>query len=367
MVIPFFNLRRLNKSIEDRLAKAFFDVIDSGTFIMGQELDKFESEYASYCGVKHCIGVGNGLDALSLLLRAYDIGPGDEVLVPANTFIATWLAVSDCGATPIPIEPSRFTYNIDPEKVHCAVTDKTRAIIPVHLYGQPAEMDPIRQLAAERGLIVIEDASQAHGALYKGSKAGSLGDAAAMSFYPGKNLGGLGDGGGVLTNDGNIASKVKKLRNYGSETKYIYQELGRNSRLDEMQAAFLRVKLSVLDEWNAKRSVIADKYSNSFAKIGIEIPLVAKDMNSSWHQYVIKTKERTDLQLHLSRKGVSTLIHYPIPPYRQSCYRDMDELNFPITNQLSGEILSLPMTPDLTNQEVDYVIESVCSFFKKFE
>jgi dTDP-4-amino-4,6-dideoxygalactose transaminase len=363
MLVPFLDLRRLNKSLKDPLDEAFRRVMDSGLFVMGQELEIFESEFAAYCGVKHCIGVGNGLEALSLLLQAYEIGPGDEVLVPANTFIATWFAVSQCGATPVPIEPSQNTYNMDPSKVFSAITDRTRAIIPVHLYGQPAEMDSLNQIALEHGLLVIEDAAQAHGARYKGRRTGALGHAAATSFYPGKNLGALGDGGGVLTNDDDIAELVRRRRNYGSKSKYLHEIIGGNSRLDEIQAAFLRVKLAALDEWNARRRIVANKYSTLLDGIEIVLPFVAEYSDPCWHLYVIRTQQRAQLQLHLDRMGVSTLIHYPIPPYRQNCYKNVGEDNFPITDQLSGEVLSLPISPDLSNEEVEYVISAIQKFF----
>jgi dTDP-4-amino-4,6-dideoxygalactose transaminase len=363
MIVPFFDLHRLNKSIETPLAEAFTRVMDSGQFILGHELECFESEFAAYCGVKHCIGVANGLEALKLLLQAYEIGPGDEVLVPANTFIATWLAVSQCGAIPVPIEPSKDTYNMDPHLVAKAITAKTRAILPVHLYGQPADMDSLNQIAMQYGLIVIEDAAQAHGARYKNRRAGSLGDSAATSFYPGKNLGALGDGGGVLTNNDQIAEHVRQLRNYGSKSKYIHEIVGGNSRLDEMQAAFLRIKLTMLDEWNSKRSIIANQYSTFLSGFEIDLPYISKDSEPSWHQYVIRTRERDQLQLHLNQLGISTLIHYPIPPYRQDCYRNIDQANFPITNQLSNEVLSLPISPDLSNEEAEYVISAVRQFF----
>ena len=363
MLVPFLDLRRLNKSLKDPLDEAFRRVMDSGLFVMGQELEIFESEFAAYCGVKHCIGVGNGLEALSLLLQAYEIGPGDEVLVPANTFIATWFAVSQCGATPVPIEPSQNTYNMDPSKVFSAITDRTRAIIPVHLYGQPAEMDSLNQIALEHGLLVIEDAAQAHGARYKGRRTGALGHAAATSFYPGKNLGALGDGGGVLTNDDDIAELVRRRRNYGSKSKYLHEIIGGNSRLDEIQAAFLRVKLAALDEWNARRRIVANKYSTLLDGIEIVLPFVAEYSDPCWHLYVIRTQQRAQLQLHLDRMGVSTLIHYPIPPYRQNCYKNVGEDNFPITDQLSREVLSLPISPDLSNEEVEYVISAIQKFF----
>ena len=263
MQVPFLDLGRLHQSIRAPLDAAYHRVMDSGWFIMGPELEAFEAEFAQYCEVKHCIGVGNGLEALHLLLRAYGIGPGDEVIVPSNTFIATWLAVTQCGATPVPVEPDVNTHNIDPALIAAAITPRTRAIMPVHLYGQPADMDPINEIAAKHGLIVIEDAAQAQGARYKGRRTGSLGHAAGTSFYPGKNLGALGDGGAVLTSDDAIADKVRQLRNYGSKIKYQHDLAGYNSRLDEMQAAFLRVKLTVLDDWNALRSEIADQYSSS--------------------------------------------------------------------------------------------------------
>lgn len=363
MLIPFLNLRRLNKSIESSLYEAFSRVMDSGIFIMGRELESFESEFATYCGVKHCVGVGNGLDALTLILQAYDIGPGDEVLVPANTFIATWLSVSRCGARPVPIEPRLDTFNIDPHKVYSAITPKTRAIIAVHLYGQPADMDALNQIALECGLIVIEDAAQAHGARYKGRSTGSLSNSAAASFYPGKNLGALGDGGAVLTDDDHHAELVKKLRNYGSKSKYLHEVIGSNTRLDEMQAAFLRVKLSVLDQWNASRASIASQYANLLAEIDIDLPIVAEDLKPVWHQFVIRTRERAKLQFHLEKMGISTLIHYPIPPYKQDCYRHIDEASFPISNQLSNEVLSLPISPDLSNDEVEYVASKIREFF----
>lgn len=365
MIVPFFDLYRLNKSIETPLAEAFTRVMDSGQFILGHELECFESEFAAYCGVKHCIGVANGLEALTLLLQAYKIGPGDEVLVPANTFIGTWLAVSQCGAIPVPVEPSKDTYNIDPHLIPKAITARTRAILPVHLYGQPADMDSLNQIAMEYGLIVIEDAAQAHGARYKNRTTGSLGDAAATSFYPGKNLGALGDGGGVLTNNDQIAEHVRRLRNYGSRSKYIHEIVGGNSRLDEMQAAFLRVKLALLDEWNHKRSSIAKKYSSSLNGVDIVLPFVAEHYEPSWHQYVIKTRRRPELQHHLAQMGVSTLIHYPIPPYQQDCYQNYDAAQFPITNELSGQVLSLPIAPDLSNEEVEYVVSAIQNFYQK--
>ena len=360
--VPFFDLGRLHQSIREPLDAAYHRVVDSGWFIMGPELEAFESEFAHYCEVKHCIGVGNGLEALHLLLRAYGIGPGDEVIVPSNTFIATWLAVTECGAIPVPVEPNIDTYNIDPALIDNAITSRTRAIIPVHLYGQPADMDPISELAAKHELIVIEDAAQAQGARYKGRRVGSIGHAAATSFYPGKNLGALGDGGAVLTNDDAIAGKVKQLRNYGSNIKYQHDLAGYNSRLDEMQAAFLRAKLAVLDEWNARRREIATQYSKLLAGADIDLPLISEYAEPVWHLYVIRSKYRDALKAYLEQQGVSTVIHYPIPPHRQTCYQDFKGHTLPIAERLAGEVLSLPMSSSLRAEEIEHVAKNVLGF-----
>jgi dTDP-4-amino-4,6-dideoxygalactose transaminase len=363
--VPFLDLDRLHQSIRDPLDAAYRRVIDSGWFIMGTELEAFESEFAQYCEVKHCIGVGNGLEALHLLLRAYEIGPGDEVIVPSNTFIATWLAVTECGATPVPVDPCIDTHNINPDLIANAITSRTRAIIPVHLYGQTADIDPIRALAAMHGIVVIEDAAQAQGARYKGRRACSLGHAAATSFYPGKNLGALGDGGAVLTNDDTIAEKVKQLRNYGSKIKYQHDLAGYNSRLDEIQAAFLRAKLVVLDEWNARRKEIATQYSKLLAGTDISLPHVPDYADSVWHLYVIRSKHRGALKAHLEQQGVATVIHYPIPPHRQACYRGFRGYNSPIAELLADEVLSLPMSPAMTIEEVVFVASKIVAFLGK--
>ncbi|HQQ36319.1 MAG TPA: DegT/DnrJ/EryC1/StrS family aminotransferase [Rugosibacter sp.] len=362
MQVPFLDLGRLHQSIRTQLDEAYRRVMDSGWFIMGPELEAFEAEFAQYCEVKHCIGVGNGLEALHLLLRAYGIGPGDEVIVPSNTFIATWLAVSQCGATPVPVEPDIKTHNIDLALIPGAITPHTRAIMPVHLYGQPADMDSINAIAAKHGLVVIEDAAQAQGARYKGRRVGSLGHAAATSFYPGKNLGALGDGGAVLTNDNAIAEKVKQLRNYGSKVKYQHDLAGYNSRLDEMQAAFLRVKLAVLDEWNARRQAIATQYSTLLTGAAIDLPLVPEYAEPVWHLYVIRSKQRDALKAHLEQQGVSTVIHYPIPPHRQGCYQDFKRHNLPIAEMLAGEVLSLPMSPIMTVEDVEFVAHGIVTY-----
>jgi len=362
--IPFLDLGQLNQSIRPLFDEAYNRVMDSGWFIMGPELEAFENEFAQYSEVKHCIGVGNGLEALHLLLKAYDIGPGDEVIVPSNTFIATWLAVTNCGATPVPVEPNIETHNIEPTLIENAITSRTRAIMPVHLYGQPADMDPITEIAEKHGLIVIEDAAQAQGARYKGRRVGSLGHAAGTSFYPGKNLGALGDGGAVLTNDDAIADKVKQLRNYGSTVKYQHDVIGYNSRLDEMQAAFLRAKLSVLDEWNVSRRRIADQYSMLLAQANVILPIVPDYAEPVWHLYVIGSQKRDDLKVHLEQQGVSTVIHYPIPPHRQKCYYNYSQYNLPIADKLAKEVLSLPMSPIMSNEQVGQVVAMLLSFDK---
>jgi dTDP-4-amino-4,6-dideoxygalactose transaminase len=365
MRVPFLDLGRLHQSIRAPLDAAYHRVMDSGWFIMGPELEAFEAEFAQYCEVKHCIGVGNGLEALHLLLRAYGIGSGDEVIVPSNTFIATWLAVTQCGATPVPVEPDVNTHNIDPVLIAAAITSRTRAIMPVHLYGQPADMDPINEIAAKHGLIVIEDAAQAQGARYKGRRAGSLGHAAGTSFYPGKNLGALGDGGAVLTSDDAIADKVRQLRNYGSKIKYQHDLAGYNSRLDEMQAAFLRVKLTVLDDWNAKRRELADQSSSLLNATGIVLPFVPGYAEPVWHLYVIRSKQRDALMAHLEQQGVSTVIHYPIPPHRQACYQDFQGHSLPIAEMLAMEVLSLPMSPAMGAEELEWVAHTIAAFLAR--
>jgi dTDP-4-amino-4,6-dideoxygalactose transaminase len=361
-IVPFLDLGDLNEALRPQLDSAYQRVMDSGWYIMGPELEAFESEFASYCQVKHCIGVGNGLEALHLLLRAYGIGPGDEVIVPSNTFIATWLAVTECGAKPVPVEPDVATHNIDPALIEKAITVRTKAIMPVHLYGQTADMDPINALAKQYGLIVIEDAAQAQGARYKGKRAGSLGHAAATSFYPGKNLGALGDGGAVLTSNDEIAAKVRQLRNYGSKIKYQHDALGYNSRLDEMQAAFLRVKLCVLDEWNERRRDIAEQYSKLLEGSGVITPFVPEYAEPVWHLYVVRNSKRDELKEYLDVNGVSTVIHYPTPPHKQECYRDFNEINLPIADLLASEVLSLPISAQISIEQAAYVARNIVNF-----
>lgn len=359
MKVPFLDLSHSHLEVEAELNDAFKRVLSSNSFIMGSELESFESEFAQYCEVSYCIGVGNGLEALHLILRAYGIGPGCEVIVPANTFIATWMAVTQAGASPVPVEPIIGTHNIDPQRVKAAISKRTSAIIPVHLYGQPADMDSINEIARENSLVVIEDAAQAQGARYKGKRVGSLGHAAATSFYPGKNLGCLGDGGAVLTSDPAIAYKVRQLRNYGSSIKYHHEVLGYNSRLDELQAALLRVKLKRLDDWNECRSRIAQAYSEKLCNVGLVLPEVPDFADPVWHLYVVRTSQREQKQAYLTSKGIGTIVHYPIPPHRQFCYVDQKLNNLPIAEMLAKEVLSLPNYPGISEEAVDCVVHAL--------
>lgn len=364
MKIPFLDLKAAYLELKKELDAASQRVLESGWYIGGAEVETFESEFAEYCSVKHCIGVANGLDALHLILRAYGIGEGDEVIVPANTYIATWLAVSYAGATPIPVEPDARTYNLDPNKIEAAISARTRAIMPVHLYGQAAEMDSINKIAQKYNLKVIEDAAQAQGARYKERLAGTLAAAAGFSFYPGKNLGAYGDAGTVTTDDDELADRIRLLRNYGSRVKYYNEVKGYNSRLDPMQAAFLRVKLKYLNEWNARRRKIAEKYLQELANIEeIVLPLVPESSVPAWHLFVIRYAERERLQNFLESKGIGTLIHYPVPPHLSEAYREMKDYEFPISETSAETVLSLPMGPHLRNDEVDYVCSTIKTFF----
>ncbi len=366
MNVSFFDLKSPHVEMRAGLQSAFDRVLEAGWFVLGKEVAAFEREFADYCNVQNCIGVGNGLDALHLILRAYGIGNGDEVIVPSNTYIATWLAVDQVGAVPVPVEPDPDTYNIDPERIESAITEKTRAIIAVHLYGQTADMDAINQVARRHGLKVIEDAAQAHGALYKGRRAGSLGDAAAFSFYPGKNLGALGDGGCVTTHDEALGRTIRMLANYGSEQKYEHQAKGFNSRLDELQAAFLHEKLKLLDEWNERRVLVAQRYFSAFTHTNIVLPTVPDWSVPVWHQFVIQIDERDRVQAQLAAVGVSTLIHYPTPPHLQGAYADSGwkTCDFPLAEKMADRMLSLPIGPHITEDEVDYVCSKLNGFIK---
>jgi dTDP-4-amino-4,6-dideoxygalactose transaminase len=358
--IPFLDLRPAYRELESELHAAVSDVASSGWYLLGKELEAFEKEFAGYIGVKHCVGVANGLDALHLALRAMHIGAGDQVLVPSNTYIATWLAVSYAGATPVPVEPDE-TLNIDPDRLESAITRHTKAILPVHLYGQPANMDAVRAVASRFGLKVLEDAAQAHGARYKGRRIGGLGDAAAWSFYPSKNLGAFGDGGAITTDDDDIAERVRLLRNYGSPVKYVNTVRGFNSRLDDIQAAVLRVKLRYLDSWNKRRARVATLYCEALRDMRVALPVVLSDAEPAWHLFVIRTLRRDELRASLDRLSIQTGVHYPIAPHLQAAYRDMElrEGSFPISEAIHREVLSLPIGPHLAEGEVNEIIRAL--------
>ena len=382
MKVPFLDLRAAYLELKPEIDAAVARVMDSGWYILGEEVEAFEAEWATYCEARHAVGVANGLDALHLSLRALGVGPGDEVIVPSNTYIATWLAVSQCGATPVPVEPDERTCNIDPNRIEAAITARTKVILPVHLYGQPADLDPILAIARQNGLRVLEDAAQAHGARYQGRRIGAHGDAVAWSFYPGKNLGALGDGGAVTTNDPDIADRIRVLRNYGSRVKYVNEVQGVNSRLDPIQAAVLRVKLKVLDEWNARRKAIATQYLAALSPrpagegLGdratippsppgrgagvraITPPFVPNYADPVWHLFVIRSPQRDALQQQLTNAGIGTMIHYPIPPHLQAAYAELGYQpgDFPIADAMAGEVLSLPIGPQMPTADV----ESLC-------
>jgi dTDP-4-amino-4,6-dideoxygalactose transaminase len=363
-MIPFLDIGATYRELREEIDAAYHRVMDGGWFILGKEMEAFEAEFADYCGTRHCVAVGNGLDALHLILRACGVGPGDEVIVPANTYIATWLAVSYAGARPVPVEPIAATFNLDPERVAAAITPHTKAILPVHLYGQPAEMAAIQALADRHGLAVIEDAAQAHGARHQMALTGGLGVAAGFSFYPGKNLGAYGDAGAVTTNDDRIADQVRLLRNYGSRVKYYNEVQGYNSRLDPLQAAFLRVKLKHLDSWNMRRAAIAQRYLARLAELpGLTLPSVAKDAEPVWHLFVVRHARRDQLQEHLQQAQIGTLIHYPVPPHCSEAYAAEGPWgDLPITEELAQTSLSLPIGPHLSDAEADAVIAAIYDF-----
>ena len=365
MNVPFLDLPAAYAELRDELNSAAERVMQSSHFILGPEVEAFEQEFGDYCGTRYCIAVSNGLDALHLILRAFGIGSGDDVIVPSNTFIATWLAVTYAGATPVPVEPDSQTYNLDPDRVEAAITPQTKAIMPVHLYGQPADMDPLREIANRHSLRLIEDAAQAHGARYKGKVAGSIGEVAGFSFYPGKNLGALGDAGAIVTNDATLADKIAVLRNYGSRVKYDHEAKGFNSRLDELQAAFLRVKLRKLDEWNERRKTLARFYLDQLKGVHeLTLPHVPDDIEPVWHLFVIRHAERDRLQEELAAAGIGTLIHYPCPPHLQNAYREMNYSrgDFPLAERMSDELLSLPMGPHVKLDQAQWVVQQVLSF-----
>ena len=363
-MIPFLDLTSPYLELKPELDEAIARVAASGWYIGGPEVEQFEEDYARYCGAAHAIGVANGLDALHLALRAMDVEPGDEVIVPSNTYIATWLAVSQCGATPVPVEPDACTYNIDPALIEAAITPRTKVILPVHLYGQPANMDEILAIARKHGLRVLEDGAQAHGARYKGQRLGAHSDAVGWSFYPGKNLGAMGDGGAVTTNDAQLADRIRVLRNYGSREKYVNEVQGYNSRLDPLQAAILRVKLAHLDEWNARRCALAQRYQHGLLGCGLTLPYVPEWAEPVCQLYVVQCPQRDALQKVLAAAGVGTLIHYPIPPHQQQAYAANGFAGdaFPVASRMANEVLSLPMGPHLGFEDQDRVIAALTAF-----
>lgn len=364
MSVPFVSFEPMHNELDTEISNKLVDVFHKNYFIGGNEIQEFEKEFADYCGVDYCIGCGNGLDALYLILRAYGIGAGDEVIVPSNTFIATALAVSYTGATPILVEPNIETYNIDWTKIEEKVTPKTKAIIAVHLYGYPADMDEIMDIAGRYGLKVIEDSAQAHGARYKGKRTGSLGHAAGFSFYPGKNLGALGDAGAVVTNDKALADKVRALGNYGSLEKYHHIYQGSNTRLDEIQAGVLRIKLKRLDAWNNFRRDLASKYNNGIQNDHIVLPEESMTRDHVYHLYVLRTNRRDDLESYLSSKGIATTIHYPIPIHLQEAYKGLNikKGNLPIAEQISDTVISIPMYYGLDEEHAKYIIDTLNMF-----
>ena len=378
--IPFYDIGRCYKELKSEIDSAVTKVLSSGWYILGKEVTSFERDFAKYIGTKYCVGTSNGLDALFLVLKAWGIGAGDEVIVPSNTYIATWLAVSYAGAIPIPVEPDIRTFNIDPDLIKEKITKRTKAIIPVHLYGMPADMDPIMNLAERYNLKVLEDSAQAHGAVYGNKKCGSLGTASAFSFYPGKNLGAFGDGGAITTDDPVLAEKVRCLSNYGSKIKYYNEYQGYNCRLDEIQAAILRVKLTYLDEWNRERHLVAKEYYKidnpkinlpyqelqrenlREDKICFVQPYSGIKSIPCWHQYVVMREKRNDLQKYLNSSGIETMIHYPIPPHKQKAYKEINNLSFPIAEQIAEKCLSLPMNPFISQEQISKIRHAIKIF-----
>ncbi len=357
-MIPFLDMKSVYAELKSELDAAYVRVMESGWYVLGKEVEAFEAEYAAFCGTRHCVGLGNGLEALELVLRAWNIGAGDEVIVPSNTYIATWLAVTAVGAKVVPVEPTLNGPNIDPERLAAAITARTRAIMPVHLYGEPADMDAIMALANKHGLKVVEDVAQAQGSKVRGRRAGSIGQAGAHSFFPTKNIGAFGDGGAVTTDDPAVADRLRALRNYGSKVKYVNVERGFNSRLDELQAAFLRVKLKHLDRWNEQRRAIAARYDDKLSGIpGLGLPRAPQWAEPVWHLYVVRTARRAELVKALEKAGIGALIHYPIPPHLQEAYADLGLHTgaFPLAETLAETVLSLPMGPHLKPESVDEV------------
>jgi len=378
MIVPFAELGAAYVELKAEIDSAVAKVLSSGWYIGGEEVNAFELQWAKHCEAKFAVGVGNGLDALILSLRVLGVGPGDEVIVPSNTFIATWLAVSHCGATPVPVEPDERSHNINPLLIEAAITRRTKVILPVHLYGQPADLTPILALARKHSLWVVEDAAQAHGARYNGRSLGAHGDIVTWSFYPGKNLGAMGDAGAITTDNFEVAERIRVLRNYGSPEKYVHENQGYNSRLDPLQAAILRVKLPMLEQWNQRRNKLAQKYIEKLSLLQnggasgskprvtkqnsiFTVPFVPKDVTSAWHLFILQLQDRDQVQAKLAKDGISTLIHYPTPPHLQNAYSHLGFTpgSFPIAEKLSKEIISLPLFPSLGDLECDYVCEKL--------
>ena len=359
--VPFLDVAAANRELEGEIQEALRRVVASGRFVLGREVEAFEAEWAAFVGTAGAVGVGNGLDALSLALRAMGVGPGDEVIVPGHTFVATWLAVSAVGARPVPVDVDPATYTLDPDRIEAAITERTRVVIPVHLYGQTASMDEIAAIARRHGLRVLEDAAQAHGARYRGRRAGSLGDAAAWSFYPSKNLGALGDAGAVTSDDAELLGRIRLLRNYGSRERYRHEVAGVNSRLDEIQAAILRVKLTRLDEWNGRRAAVAAAYLAGLRETALVMPQTAPDRDHVWHIFAVRARNREGLRQAMAGAGVETLVHYPTPPHLQNAFAELRiaEGSLPVTETIGRDEVSLPLGPQLAPEQVAQTIAIV--------
>ena len=358
-MINFLNLHKINERFRNEIDERIKQVLDSGWYILGEQVRVFEKNFANFCGVKHCIGCANGLDALNLIIKAYGFSTGDEIIVPANTYIASILAISQNGCKPVLVEPDIDTYNINPDLIEQKITENTKAIMVVHLYGQAVEMEKIWQLAKKYNLKVIEDSAQAHGTIYKGKRAGNLGDASGFSFYPGKNLGCLGDGGCVTTNDDELAYRIRAIANYGSDYKYHHIFKGTNSRLDEIQAAVLDIKLKHLDEDNKRRREIAKFYRENIKNPNIILPQLKEEENHVWHIFAVRVNDRDKLKKYLEDNGIETNIHYPTAPHKQECYKELEHLSCPVSEKIHKQVLSLPISPVLTRNEVMQVVEVI--------
>lgn len=361
-MIKFLDLHKINERFRVEIDSRIKQVLDSGWYLLGNQDKEFEKNFAAFCNVKHCIGCANGLDALNLIIKAYGFGAGDEIIVPANTYIASILAISENGCTPVLVEPDLNTYNINPDLIEEKITSKTKAIMVVHLYGQAVEMDKIWALAKKYDLKVIEDSAQAHGAIYQGKRTGNLGDASGFSFYPGKNLGCMGDGGAITTNDDELASKLRALANYGSHKKYCNLYKGVNSRLDEIQAGILDVKLKHLDKDNERRRKIANYYLKNIKNEKVTLPQYKGDESHVFHVFVVRVENRAEFQEYLTKNEIQTLIHYPTPPHKQEAYKEWNHLSYPISEKIHSEIISLPISPVMTDEEVEEVVEVINAY-----